>query len=804
VTQTPSQILGPDGKPWRANGEMKKRYGSGSGSFIRSLLTANQDPTLRAREPFTSHGYVMAAARAIALNLSQVELCVFEERESVQQSRATQAVRRGMISSTRHFVGSFGKKRSFFARYNKQSNESRSFSVRRSVEINYDHPVSQLIRNPNDLISTSNDLVYAICLYMSLRGEAPLLPIMNSGERWRPGLIPDQLQTLHPDSLRERVDARGNLQFWEYNVTPRDDGYGRGTSLVRFAPDEIIIPKFFNPSYPLRGVSPIAAAAMGITQDIMAQQHTSSMLTNGAEPTGVLEAPSTVTPEQQADLETMWAAKYGGARNAYRTLILENGMKFSPLGLSPSDMQYIESRKWNREEILAVMGVPKSILSVDENLNYSIQLSQDRNFFNKTLIPLARSIEAAFDQSLMYGESDTQGLMFDLSSVEALQGEVGLKTDTAIKLMTKGRLSTRDSYELVGLNVPDMEHGDEVLVEGLLSPISDLVEGFSPSYTPPEDEGDSTEPQSPSPTDGPDGDQELDPDSDEESPEEPATPRTTKALRVRGFTGLSFRTRAARNAVKLQQVYQKRSQLHERAFALMYAAHLRSLRRETIKSLTEANKGFASDRKVVRAIDIGDIGDILFDLKSTHSKLRRKSLPIYEQMGDDAISMTQEELNGLFVFEVDDPRVLNVVKNRVTKVTGLNVRLRKRLSQVMRETIQDGETFDELKRRINRTFNSRLSPSRLTTVARTETAQTISPMHDAILDIEGIDRHLWTTAGDEVVRVDHAEFGSLGPQERGTNFMELIGKPGTLRFPSDPDGPVEQIVNCRCFAVATA
>ncbi len=277
------------------------------------------------------------------------------------------------------------------------------------------HPISQLIIRPNPYM-LGCQLVEAIALHLSLEGECFLLPIPPNGGRWSPGQEVEEIYPILPRHMREVCDpVTGQLLFWEW--TPGlNKGFGR-YMLQRLLPDEIIQLKYYNPKNLFRGAAPIASAAMAITQDLLSDSHNTATLENGADPGGILVYEGKLDPEDRERYRAEFLDRHQGPENRRRLAILENGFDYRSTGMSHEDMEFMEQKKWNREQVLAVLRVPKAILSITDDLNYATQLGQDRNFWNKCLIPIVKMIESVFSMTLLYGEPDTVVVAFDLSSV---------------------------------------------------------------------------------------------------------------------------------------------------------------------------------------------------------------------------------------------------------------------------------------------------------------------------------------------------------------------------------------------------
>jgi hypothetical protein len=467
-------------------------------------------------------------------------------------------------------------------------------------------------------------------------------------------------------------------------------------------------------------------------------------------------------------------------------------------------MEFLEQRKWNREEVLAVMGVPKSILSVDENLNYSIQLSQDKNFWNKCLIPIARIIEAVLDQTLLYDEPDTTTMAFDLSVVEALQEDIQAKATTAISMITTGRIPPAVAYDKVGIDLPKLPYDDVILVNPLLAPIDTVIEAATQEPL--------QDPNAPAPTDKkppvkedpvpPKGKIKL------QDPEElfrKGSP-VISFLAKRGIAStVSFRVQARRKAAITSLGYRRLIASVEQQSKVKWRSWVNNVRREQMAKFDEYVKqhGLTEAITKARAISEGDIEKFLFNAGDAKKALRSKMSPEYSRMADSVLEFTTKELGGVFVFDIGSEKAQQFIDDRVNKVTGVSDTVRTRLDNSIKRGIKSGEGVNDIRGRINRVFNNQISPGRATTIARTETAQTFGGVRDMIFDDEGVSQTDWTTSGDDHVREDHQTLGASGNQKRGFNYMELLGRGDeTLSYPSDPEGPADQIINCRCVAIA--
>lgn len=796
-----------------------KRKFAGSFSFLQAMAETREDPDRRAAKPFRNHIWVYAAAQAKAINLSQAPYLVWSETPEQTEIRRTRAVKRGVVKNPAHWVPPCGRNRSIVQRILRSRYRMSGGKVR-TLEEFPEHWLWSILQRPNSLITTSTVRIQAIIIDLTVRGESAWLPITADGSPWLPGFEFEQIVRLQQDNLREHV-VNNQLLWWDYTPSSSDAGSGlQGTRPIRLMPNEVVLYRRFNPDYPLRGLSPISAAAFAIMQDLRAEQYNEALLKNNAEPGGVLMTDGVLQGDEKKEMAQAWKQRFGG-QNRRNIAVLEGGVKYQQTSLTQVDMQLLDMLKWDRDAILAVCGpVPKSVLSITDDLNYSIQLSQDRNFWNKALIPDARIIEDVDDQTLLFGEPDTVTAGFDFSVIEALQEDLSAKTDTVVKMVNEARIPPRLAWERVGVDMPEYEGDEEILVSPLQVPIDVLLTSARDPDEPdgdqppgdPDGDGDAENPTLP-PGDTP-PDEPADDDAESRATKKVrlvevskllcAPPAITPFLSRRGMSPVTFSGQARLRKGTVARGYANLFNAVEPVVRRLWKSHVLNYRRAQLEAWFDYLKreDIKSAVEKARTITLADVEKVLIGLAEQDKRLSTSMRSAYEQMADTVTDFTKDELGGIFIFDLDDEKAIRFLNSRQTKVKDRNKTLRKRLSDSLSEGISAGESIDDLRKRINGVFNRAISPGRATGIARTEAAQTMSGIRELIFEAEGVSKHDWTTAGDEHVRKDHETLGAVGPQPIGHNYMTDLGKPGTLRYPSDPNGPRDQIINCRCVAVA--
>jgi hypothetical protein len=209
---------------------------------------------------------------------------------------------------------------------------------------------------------------------------------------------------------------------------------------VPFRLHEVIHLKFWNPLDPFRGLSPISAARQGITQDLLANQFNNSFYRNSGAPGGVIEIDETLTDRQFNRLVQQYDDKHGGPGNAHKLLLLEGGAKWKQTSFSQKDMEFLDQKRWNRDETLAVFNVPKGEVGIiAEGANLAVVKVQAREFWLKNLMPKMKLIEWGFWSQLF---SRINGgrvwAEFDHSGIEALWDEFHEKVLSARTLWEMG------------------------------------------------------------------------------------------------------------------------------------------------------------------------------------------------------------------------------------------------------------------------------------------------------------------------------------------------------------------------------
>ncbi len=236
---------------------------------------------------------------------------------------------------------------------------------------------------------------------------------------------------------------------------------------------EVMHFKRFNPLNPWRGMGTVKAAAMAIDIDNYSATWNKNFFYNAAMPSGVLESEGTLTKEQYERIKAEWNSQYRGADNAHKLAILEGGLKFNKISMTQQEMDFLEQRRFSRDEILGIFRVPKTVLGISEDVNRANAEATDYVFASRVIKPRMRFIVDRLNEFYLplFGVKNGE-FFFDFTDPvpENLQ-EAREERKAGI---SSGYLTINEVREDLGL--PPVENGDEIYQPINLMPIGRVIE----------------------------------------------------------------------------------------------------------------------------------------------------------------------------------------------------------------------------------------------------------------------------------------------------------------------------------------
>ncbi len=276
-----------------------------------------------------------------------------------------------------------------------------------------DHPILALLRAPN-AAQTQASFVETLVSNLLLFGNAYVEGV-STGEALQ------ELHALRPDRMTIVPGANGWPVAFEYRV---------GADLVRFpageGPGAILHFKFHAPLDDYYGASPLAAAETAIDIHNAAGHWNRALLENAARPSGALvyagPEGASLSEEQFSRLKAELDESFSGLRNAGRPLLLEGGLDWKALSLTPKDMDFIEAKAAAAREIALALGVPPLVLGLPGDNTYANYQEANRAFWRQTVLPFVTRLQGSFATWARHAYGDFE-LRPNVDGLDALASE---------------------------------------------------------------------------------------------------------------------------------------------------------------------------------------------------------------------------------------------------------------------------------------------------------------------------------------------------------------------------------------------
>jgi HK97 family phage portal protein len=278
-----------------------------------------------------------------------------------------------------------------------------------------DHPLGALLAQPNPRQDGATFLE-SVATYLLLAGNSYVEAVMLDGR-------PRELYALRPDRLRLEPGADGWPEAYTYSAAGRS---------VRFVQDAAPIAPILHIAllHPLDdhyGLSPLEAAAVAVDTHNAAARWNKALLDNAARPSGALvySGPegALLSEPQFERLKEELETTYQGAANAGRPLLLEGGLDWKAMSLSPKDMDFLEAKHAAAREIALAFGVPPMLLGIPGDLTYANYAEANRALWRQTVLPLGNRIVCALAQWLSPVFGGDLRIVVDTDQIDALAAD---------------------------------------------------------------------------------------------------------------------------------------------------------------------------------------------------------------------------------------------------------------------------------------------------------------------------------------------------------------------------------------------
>jgi len=267
------------------------------------------------------------------------------------------------------------------------------------------HPYRELV---------TYELLMQITSFLQLSGNCYLWKYKLNGKV-------QSLEVMRPDMVEIQEKGDGSLDYYRYNYK---GGY------IKLYDEDIIVFSLFNPmmSYPytVRGVSPMQAVAIQAEMDMTANKWNWNFFKQGATVGGTLETDQNIDQVSKKRLIEKWKQEFQWVNNSHKIAVLDNGLKYNEWKVNQKELDFVESRRFTRDEVFAIFKVPKSIVWVSDDVNRASALVAENTFYRVCIRPLAKQMAETFNKELFDGigvfqfvnvvPADTEQLLLDLNN----------------------------------------------------------------------------------------------------------------------------------------------------------------------------------------------------------------------------------------------------------------------------------------------------------------------------------------------------------------------------------------------------
>jgi HK97 family phage portal protein len=312
----------------------------------------------------------------------------------------------------------------------------------------WEHPISLLFKRPNPHFSRQK-LMELVVSWLELSGNAYLKLIFVNGqvkEIWP--ISPDRISPVPSTDPSKFIDGYKVVRDGGAEVIDPD-----------FNDENILHIKLFDPSNPYLGISPLQAASKSVDLDNAQLEWNTSTMQNRGVVDGVFTFKRPIDGAQAQSIMERIVDKFSGRKNARKPLVIGDDATYTRLSLNPIELDFQNSRKHNREEILSVFGVPPQLIGIQDSSTYNNYAISMRIFWETTVLPLLDMIKDAFNHHFQLEGGYSIG--YDISEVAALRNNEDEKAKIAKTYYEIG-VPVSVTNEKLSLGLPAYEGWDVV------------------------------------------------------------------------------------------------------------------------------------------------------------------------------------------------------------------------------------------------------------------------------------------------------------------------------------------------------
>lgn len=327
----------------------------------------------------------------------------------------------------------------------------------------HDHPLYYLLHDEPNPEMTSFVFRETLMSHLLIWGNA-YAQIIRDGAGRVLGLYP-----LLPDKMEVQRDDKGNIYYVYSRNSDENPMFKEYGNIKLKAEDVLHIPGLGFDG--LIGYSPIAMAKNAVGMTLACEEYGASFFANGANPGGVLEHPGVL--KDPSKVRESWNSVYRGVNNAHKIAVLEEGMKYQQIGIPPEEAQFLETRKFQINEIARLYRIPPHMVGDLDKSSFSNIEQQSLEFVKYTLDPWVIRWEQSLQKSLLLpGEKGKYFIKLNVDGL--LRGDYQSRMNGYAVGRQNGWFSANDIREMENMNpIPDEEGGNLYLINGAMSKLAD-------------------------------------------------------------------------------------------------------------------------------------------------------------------------------------------------------------------------------------------------------------------------------------------------------------------------------------------
>lgn len=327
----------------------------------------------------------------------------------------------------------------------------------------HDHPLYYLLHDEPNPEMTSFVFRETLMSHLLIWGNA-YAQIIRDGAGRALGLYP-----LLPDKMDVQRDDRGNI-YYVYSRNSDENPMFKEYGDIRLKAEDVLhIPGLGFDG--LIGYSPIAMAKNAVGMTLACEEYGASFFANGANPGGVLEHPGVL--KDPSKVRESWNSVYRGVNNAHKIAVLEEGMKYQQIGIPPEEAQFLETRKFQINEIARLYRIPPHMVGDLDKSSFSNIEQQSLEFVKYTLDPWVIRWEQSLQRSLLLpGEKGKYFIKLNVDGL--LRGDYQSRMNGYAVGRQNGWFSANDIREMENMNpIPDEQGGNLYLINGAMTKLED-------------------------------------------------------------------------------------------------------------------------------------------------------------------------------------------------------------------------------------------------------------------------------------------------------------------------------------------